>query len=119
MLGSDSGRPAALPDEIVNGTAEAGSIAVGVALGVMFALRQRRLSVPLVDFNLFLVRTFHAALGANCVAAFVAVGIELFMLQFQPFEAEMERFAKEVIPRVRASQSAAPVEKPAALATVR
>ena len=53
------------------------------------------------------------------IAAFHAAGIELFMLQFQPFEAEMERFAKEVIPRVRASQSAAPVEKPAALATVR
>jgi alkanesulfonate monooxygenase len=27
------------------------------------------------------------------------------MLQFQPFEAEMERFAKEVIPRVRQAQS--------------
>ena len=24
------------------------------------------------------------------------------MLQFQPFEAEMERFAREIIPRVRA-----------------
>ena len=53
------------------------------------------------------------------IAAFHAAGIELFMLQFQPFEAEMDRFAKEVIPRVRASQSAAPVEKPAARATVR
>ena len=27
-------------------------------------------------------------------------GIETFMLAFQPFEAEMERFAAEVIPRV-------------------
>ena len=35
------------------------------------------------------------------IQAFHAAGIELFMLQFQPFEAEMERFAKEVIPRVR------------------
>jgi alkanesulfonate monooxygenase len=26
------------------------------------------------------------------------------MLQFQPFEAEMERFAREVIPRVRQSE---------------
>src|SRR3984957_16123033 len=33
--------------------------------------------------------------------AFHAAGIELFMLQFQPFEAEMRRFALEVIPRVR------------------
>jgi alkanesulfonate monooxygenase len=35
------------------------------------------------------------------IAAFGASGIETFMLQFQPFEAEMRRFAEEVIPRVR------------------
>jgi alkanesulfonate monooxygenase len=35
------------------------------------------------------------------LGAFHAAGIELFMLQFQPFEAEMRRFAQEVIPRVR------------------
>ncbi|WP_083453162.1 LLM class flavin-dependent oxidoreductase [Mycolicibacterium goodii] len=29
-------------------------------------------------------------------------GIEIFMLAFQPFEAEMRRFAQEVMPRVRA-----------------
>jgi alkanesulfonate monooxygenase len=34
------------------------------------------------------IRDFHAA------------GVELFMLQFQPFEAEMRRFAAEVRPRV-------------------
>jgi alkanesulfonate monooxygenase len=38
------------------------------------------------------------------IRAFHAAGIELFMLQFQPFEAEMERFAREVIPRVRQSE---------------
>jgi alkanesulfonate monooxygenase len=38
---------------------------------------------------------------ATRIKAFHAAGIELFMLQFQPFEAEMERFAREVIPRVR------------------
>ena len=32
--------------------------------------------------------------------AFHAAGIELFMLQFQPFEAEMRRFAEAVLPRV-------------------
>ncbi|MBH5396429.1 LLM class flavin-dependent oxidoreductase [Bradyrhizobium sp. CNPSo 4010] len=37
------------------------------------------------------------------IRAFHAAGIELFMLQFQPFEAEMERFAKEIIPRVHAA----------------
>jgi alkanesulfonate monooxygenase len=33
---------------------------------------------------------------------FADLGIETFMLQFQPFEDEMRRFAHEVIPRVRA-----------------
>jgi alkanesulfonate monooxygenase len=38
---------------------------------------------------------------ASRIGAFHAAGIELFMLQFQPFEAEMRRFAEEVISRVR------------------
>jgi alkanesulfonate monooxygenase len=49
------------------------------------------------------------------IGAFHAAGIELFMLQFQPFEAEMRRFALEVIPRVRelATNTAAPAPEPA------
>ncbi len=39
---------------------------------------------------------------AERVHAFHRAGIELFTLQFQPFEAEMRRFAREVIPRARA-----------------
>ena len=39
---------------------------------------------------------------ARRIAAFQRAGIELFMLQFQPFEADMRTFAEEVIPRVRA-----------------
>jgi alkanesulfonate monooxygenase len=35
------------------------------------------------------------------IRAFHDAGIDLFMLQFQPFEAEMRRFAKEILPRVR------------------
>ncbi|GAC68705.1 LLM class flavin-dependent oxidoreductase [Gordonia soli] len=38
---------------------------------------------------------------ADRIVEFHRAGIETFMLQFQPFEAEMERFATEVIPRVR------------------
>ena len=38
---------------------------------------------------------------AQRIRAFHQAGIELFMLQFQPFEAEMRRFAAEVMPRVR------------------
>ena len=34
------------------------------------------------------------------VQAFASAGIELFMLQFQPLEAEVQRFAHEIIPRV-------------------
>jgi alkanesulfonate monooxygenase len=37
---------------------------------------------------------------ASRIAAFWRAGIELFMLQFQPTEAEMVRFAHEIRPRV-------------------
>jgi alkanesulfonate monooxygenase len=37
---------------------------------------------------------------ASRIRVFHAAGIELFMLQFQPFEAEMRRFAREIFPRV-------------------
>jgi alkanesulfonate monooxygenase len=37
---------------------------------------------------------------ARRVEEFHAAGIELFMLQFQPFEAEMRRFAAEIFPRL-------------------
>jgi alkanesulfonate monooxygenase len=37
---------------------------------------------------------------AERIMQFGEVGIELFMLQFQPFEAEMRRFTAEVMPRV-------------------
>ncbi len=42
---------------------------------------------------------------AERIQAFNAAGIETFMLQFQPFEAEMRRFAQAVIPLVRAPQA--------------
>jgi alkanesulfonate monooxygenase len=37
---------------------------------------------------------------ARRIEEFHAAGIELFMLQYQPFEAEMRRFAAEIFPRV-------------------
>jgi alkanesulfonate monooxygenase len=36
---------------------------------------------------------------AERISAFHDAGIELFMLQFQPLEAELERFAEKIIPR--------------------
>jgi alkanesulfonate monooxygenase len=38
---------------------------------------------------------------AERISAFHAAGIELFMLQFQPLGAELERFAEHIIPRFR------------------
>jgi alkanesulfonate monooxygenase len=35
------------------------------------------------------------------IRAFHAAGVELFMLQFQPIEAELDRFADKIIPRFR------------------
>ncbi|WP_222129961.1 LLM class flavin-dependent oxidoreductase [Bordetella genomosp. 13] len=43
---------------------------------------------------------------AERIAEFHAAGIELFMLQFQPFEQEMERFAREIFPRLRHGREA-------------
>jgi len=45
---------------------------------------------------------------AERIRAFHAQGVELFMLQFQPFEAEMQRFTEEVVPLVRAAERGAP-----------
>ena len=52
---------------------------------------------------------------AERICAFHAASIELFMLQFQPFEAEMRRFAQEVIPRVRRAQPAPRADRPGRL----
>ena len=38
---------------------------------------------------------------ATRIAAFTDAGIDTFMLQFNPFAREMNRFAEEVMPRVR------------------
>jgi alkanesulfonate monooxygenase len=38
---------------------------------------------------------------AERILRFNQAGIETFMLQYQPFEAEMRRFAEEIMPRVR------------------
>ena len=50
---------------------------------------------------------------AERIAEFSTAGIELFMLQFQPLEAELVRFAVEVLPRVRnRTHSTASTEAP-------
>jgi alkanesulfonate monooxygenase len=47
---------------------------------------------------------------ARRIAGFHRAGIELFMLQFQPFEASMRVFAEQVIPRVKTLIDAQPRE---------
>ena len=42
---------------------------------------------------------------ASRIIDFGSTGIELFMLRFQPFEAEMARLAEEIIPRVRQTEA--------------
>jgi len=41
---------------------------------------------------------------ADRIVEFLDVGVETFLLQFQPFRQEMHRFAEEIVPRVRERQ---------------
>jgi alkanesulfonate monooxygenase len=41
---------------------------------------------------------------ARRIVALIEAGIETFLLQFQPFKQELQRFAQEIIPRVRSLQ---------------
>jgi alkanesulfonate monooxygenase len=38
---------------------------------------------------------------AERIVAFGAAGIDTFLFQFQPFEADMQGFAENVLPRLR------------------
>ncbi|HSL65265.1 MAG TPA: MFS transporter, partial [Gaiellaceae bacterium] len=58
------------------------AIAGGLALGFVFARRQRQLEDPLIDLRLFRVPAFGAALAANTLGIFVAFGIFLFIAQY-------------------------------------
>jgi alkanesulfonate monooxygenase len=51
-----------------------------------------------------LVGSYHTV--TRRIDEFHAAGVELFMLQFQPFEAEMARFAENIIPCFRRDQDA-------------
>jgi DHA2 family multidrug resistance protein-like MFS transporter len=58
------------------------SIIAGVAVGVLFVRRQRKLADPLIDLRLFRAPAFSAALTANTLALFVLVGTELYIAQY-------------------------------------
>jgi MFS transporter, DHA2 family, multidrug resistance protein len=54
----------------------------GLALGVAFVDRQRRLATPMIDLALFRRPAFRLALGANTLAFAVVFGIEVFVAQY-------------------------------------
>jgi MFS transporter, DHA2 family, multidrug resistance protein len=62
--------------------ASVAAIVAGLAVGVAFVARQRRLADPMIDVGLFRLRRFNAALATNFLAIFVAVGYFLFVAQY-------------------------------------
>ncbi|MCC7353299.1 MAG: MFS transporter [Anaerolineae bacterium] len=57
-------------------------ILAGLAVGILFLRRQRRLADPLIDLRLFQIPTFNVSLATNVLAVFVAVGYFLFIAQY-------------------------------------
>jgi MFS transporter, DHA2 family, multidrug resistance protein len=64
------------------GTVAVLAIAGGLAVGVAFVARQRRLADPMIDVGLFRLGSFNAALATNFLAIFVAVGYFLYVAQY-------------------------------------
>lgn len=60
----------------------AATIVAGIAIGVVFVMRQRMLADPLLDLKLFRSKSFSAALAVNIVACFVAFGPFVFIAQY-------------------------------------
>jgi DHA2 family multidrug resistance protein-like MFS transporter len=58
------------------------AVVVGLAVGVAFVRRQRSLADPMIDLQLFRIRTFNAALATNLLGIFIAVGYFLFVAQY-------------------------------------
>ena len=71
-------------------------ILAGVAGGVAFVRRQRRLADPLIDMRLFEVPKFSVSVASNALTGFIAFGTFLFFAQYlqlvvglSPFEAAL------------------------------
>jgi MFS transporter, DHA2 family, multidrug resistance protein len=58
------------------------SIIVGVAVGMLFVRRQRRLADPFIDLRLFRSPAFSASLAAYTLGTFVAFGAYIFIAQY-------------------------------------
>lgn len=57
-------------------------LVVGIIAGVAFVRRQRRLTNPLIDLEMFRIRVFNVALATNVVSIFIAIGYFLFVAQY-------------------------------------
>ncbi len=57
-------------------------ILAGLAIGVLFVRRQRKLDEPLIDLRLFRAPAFSASLAINALAFFVLFGAFFFMAQY-------------------------------------
>jgi MFS transporter, DHA2 family, multidrug resistance protein len=57
-------------------------VGAGVALGVLFLQRQRKLEYPLIDLRMFRLPQFNAALLTFLLGVFVAFGVFLFISQY-------------------------------------
>jgi MFS transporter, DHA2 family, multidrug resistance protein len=64
------------------GAVSALSILVGLAIGLVFVLRQQRLAEPLLDLRLFRVPAFSTSLVANTLSLFLVFGIFFLIAQY-------------------------------------
>jgi MFS transporter, DHA2 family, multidrug resistance protein len=64
------------------GPIPAAAILVGLAIGLAWVRRQRRLADPMIDVSLFRIRAFNVALSINFLAIFVMIGYFLFVAQY-------------------------------------
>jgi MFS transporter, DHA2 family, multidrug resistance protein len=58
------------------------SVVAGLAIGLVFLRRQRRLPNPLIDLSLFRRRSFSVSLAVNALGFFIAFGTFLFIAQY-------------------------------------
>jgi len=57
-------------------------VATGVAIGVLFLRRQKRLEHPLIDLHLFRIPAFGASLATFVLGVFVTFGVFVFVAQY-------------------------------------
>ena len=59
-----------------------GAVAFGVVIGALWVRRQQVLDDPMIDVNLFKIRSFNSSLAVNFLSIFVMVGYFLFVAQY-------------------------------------